>query len=86
LLPPDVDREFVKQGMRQRGVALAGGVFETPLHRQPIFDAYPGAFPVADDICARHICLPLYPGLSNDQAQHVVAALAATLADPAVRR
>jgi dTDP-4-amino-4,6-dideoxygalactose transaminase len=86
LLPPDVDREFVKQGMRQRGVALAGGVFETPLHRQPIFDGYPGAFPVADDICARHICLPLYPGLSHDQAQHVVTALAAALADPAVRR
>ena len=36
-------------------------------------------FPKAEYISRRHICLPVYPGLSRDQLEHVVSSLAATL-------
>jgi len=30
---------------------------------------------MADDICARHICLPLYYGMTGDEAGQVIEAL-----------
>lgn len=81
LLPLGVDRERVKAGMRARGVGLSGGVYDTPLHRQPVFKGMGGEFPVADDICGRHICVPLYFGMKEEEAQYVVDALRSTLAE-----
>jgi dTDP-4-amino-4,6-dideoxygalactose transaminase len=39
-----------------------------------------GAYPVADDLCARHLCLPIYSGMSADEAAHAVGALSAAFA------
>ena len=36
-------------------------------------------FPGAEAIRKRHICLPVYPGLSEEQTHHVVTSLAETL-------
>jgi len=75
LLPNGVDQDRVKADMKARGIGLSGGVYETPLHRQPAFQEFQGEFPVADDICRRHICLPLYYGMTEEEAQHVVEVL-----------
>jgi len=32
-------------------------------------------FPGADYVCNRHICLPLYPGLTDDEVNYVAASL-----------
>ena len=61
--------------MKARGVGLSGGVYDTPLHRQPVFSEVKGRFPVADDICGRHICLPIYFGMTDEEAWYVVEAL-----------
>jgi dTDP-4-amino-4,6-dideoxygalactose transaminase len=62
------------------GVSLSGEVYDTPLHRQPVFSGLPGGpFPGADDICARHVCLPLYPGMKAEEISQVVDALAQVL-------
>ena len=76
LLPKDKPREQIKAVMKEHGVSLSGGVYETPLHRQPVFEAMAtGPFPVADDICARHICLPLYYGMTHEEASQVIDTL-----------
>jgi dTDP-4-amino-4,6-dideoxygalactose transaminase len=76
LLPHGVDRERLKKVLKEQGVSLGGGVYDTPLHRQPVFsNLAKGQFPVADDIAVRHICLPLYYGMNEEAAWYVVNAL-----------
>ncbi len=84
LLPPGMSRERVKAAMKARGVSLPGGVYEMPLHRQPIFADIADQFPVADDICSRHICLPIYFGLTEEEAQYAIESLRLTLLEKGV--
>jgi dTDP-4-amino-4,6-dideoxygalactose transaminase len=80
LLDPDVDRSQVKRMMAEAGVSLSGEVYATPLHKQPVLAPWAdGSFPVADDICARHICLPLHSDMTEDEVDYVTAALEAVL-------
>jgi perosamine synthetase len=73
------DRKELKAQLRERfGVSLSGEVYEDPLHKQPVFEQYArGPLPVAEDLCARHICLPIYSGMEEDEARQVIEALAA---------
>ena len=82
LLERGVDRPALKRALKERfQVSLSGEVYDTPCHRQPVFrDWAAGEFPVADDLCSRHICLPIYPGMTDDEIDHVVMALHDTLA------
>ncbi len=75
------DRKALKAQLRERfGVSLSGEVYEEPLHMQPVFEPYAsGPLPVAEDLCARHICLPIYSGMEEDEARQVIEALAAVL-------
>jgi perosamine synthetase len=75
------DRAALKKQLRERyGVSLAGEVYEAPLHRQPVFAPWADrALPVAEDLCARHVCLPVFSGMEDEDARRVVAALAAVL-------
>ncbi|MFL6163666.1 MAG: DegT/DnrJ/EryC1/StrS family aminotransferase [Jatrophihabitantaceae bacterium] len=81
LLDDGIDRAALKQELRQRfGVSLAGEVYETPLHLQPVFaQLATGPLPVAEAVCARQICLPIHSDMTDAEADQVVAALAATL-------
>ena len=75
LLAAGTDREAIKALMKQRGIILGRGVYEMPLHRQPVFATLAGdAFPLADDFCDRHICLPLWRFIADEQVQRVVQA------------
>jgi len=72
---PEVLREYLKE---KYGVSLAGYVYEVPLHRQSVFRAYIDdldGYPVADDLCTRHIALPVYPQMTDDEAQYVAQSL-----------
>lgn len=72
-------RQELKRRLRECfGVSLSGEVYEEPLHKQPALAPYAsGPLPVAEDLCARHICLPLYSGMEEDEARQVIEALAA---------
>lgn len=74
---PFADRAaFKKQFKEKTGVSLTGEVYELPLHRQPVFQPWAkGSLPVAEDLCARHICLPLFPGMTEAEAKHVITSL-----------
>jgi dTDP-4-amino-4,6-dideoxygalactose transaminase len=71
------DRKELKTLLRERyNVSLAGEVYEEPLHKQPVFAGYvQSALPVSEDLCARHICLPVFSGMSETEAVHVISAL-----------
>ena len=71
------DRRELKTLLKDRyGVSLAGEVYEEPLHKQPVFEKYrSGPLPVAEDYCARHICLPIFSGMEEGDARQVLGAL-----------
>jgi dTDP-4-amino-4,6-dideoxygalactose transaminase len=81
LLEPGVDRAALKQRLRTEfDVALSGEVYDTPLHLQPVFADIPhGPLPVAEDVCARHVCLPIHSDMSDSEVDHVLASLAAVV-------
>lgn len=75
------DRKELKSQLREKfRVSLAGEVYEEPLHKQPVFAKYARApLPVSEDLCARHICLPIFSGMTEDDANQVIHALAETV-------
>src|SRR5262245_49852518 len=81
LLEPGVDRPALKRELKERfQVSLSGEVYDTPCHRQPVFKEWSaGEFPVADDVCSRHVCLPVYPYMTDDEIDRVVTAVSQTL-------
>jgi perosamine synthetase len=72
-----VEPDVLKAELRAlHHVSLGGYVYEVPLHQQPAFrDLADGALPVAEDLCRRHICPPIYPSLTDEQIDHVIAAI-----------
>jgi len=81
LLDDGIERVEVKEQLRLRhGVTLSGEVYAVPLHRQPVFATYDrAAFPVAEDVCRRQVCLPVHSDMTEAEASHVVGALHAVL-------
>jgi dTDP-4-amino-4,6-dideoxygalactose transaminase len=88
-LKEGVDRDYVKSGMKNEfGVELTGEVYADPCHSQPVFKKYPemmlnkegDKFPGAEYVCNRHICLPLYPGLAEEEVSYVVESLKSVVA------
>jgi dTDP-4-amino-4,6-dideoxygalactose transaminase len=72
-ITPDALKARLKQ---EYNITLGGTVYDLPLHEQPAFRAYAqGALPVAEDLCRRHICPPIYPDLSDEQVAYVGQAL-----------
>jgi perosamine synthetase len=81
LLDPGIDRAALKVDLKERaGVSLSGEVYALPLHRQPVFaELAAGPFPIADDVCARHVCLPVHSDMTDDEADYVIERLAVAL-------
>jgi perosamine synthetase len=78
----DADRPALKKLMREEyEVGLSGEVYDTPLHKQPVFAPWSAglSLPGAEDICARHICLPISATMSEDDARYVVDSLEVSL-------
>ena len=74
-----IPRPELQAALHPKQIQLPNGVYYTPLHRQPIvrkISGIQGEFPVADNFCDRHVCLPCYPELSTDQLNYVLQSLA----------
>ena len=80
-LPDGIDRTLFKQHLRaEYDIGLSGEVYDTPLHHQPIFSQLDDrALPGSEWLCARHVCLPLYPALSEADVDYVVESVASAL-------
>ena len=80
LLEEGIDRVAIKKELKEEyGVSLSGEVYELPCHLQPIFkDLYgfkEGEFPIAEDVCKRQICLPVFATMTEEQARYVTDSL-----------
>jgi dTDP-4-amino-4,6-dideoxygalactose transaminase len=82
LLDAGIDRDRFKKALREEhGVGMSGEVYATPLHHQPVFADLPhGPLPVAEDVCARHVCLPVHNDMTDDEADLVISSIASVLA------
>ena len=69
------------RGLAQRGVQ-ARGYYRTPLHRQPALAPYAPntSLPAVDELARTNLALPMSAALKREEAQEVVAALAAVSA------
>ena len=77
VLNNDLNRDSIKQKMKNVGVSLSGEVYEVPLHKQPVFKEYSRntSFPNSAHVCSQHICLPLYYGMTVSEVKYVVKSL-----------
>ena len=66
-----------KNDCKKEGLSLPGGVYDQPIHLQPVFDGNykKGSFPKAEEVCERHICLPIYPNLSDEEVNQTIEIL-----------
>ena len=79
-LENNIDRSVFKKQFRDKyDIGLSGEVYELPCHLQPIFkeinSSQDGGYPVAEDLCKRQICLPIFPTMSENEANYVVNSL-----------
>jgi len=78
MLRPDIDRVRLKAHLKEQfGVIISGEIYDPLCCAQPAlhgrFDL--NDFPVAVDFSSRHICLPIFPGITQQQLDHVASAL-----------
>lgn len=69
-------RESLRAHLLGSGVQAAKGVYEVPLHRQPVLGLGLGQeFPSADRFAASHLCLPMWKGLTEADVDRVIEAV-----------
>jgi len=80
-LPATVDRDALKDELRERhGVSLSGEVYARALHQEPVFaDVDHVPLPVAEEICADHVCLPVHSDMTEAEATRVIEAFRAVV-------
>ena len=78
-LEKGIDRETLKEKLRAKGVRCSGEVYWPPLHLQPIYKqllgVHEGDFPLAEAICKRMVCLPLYAQMTMEDMRYVIEKL-----------
>ena len=83
-LPEHIKRSNLKSLLLDKfNIELPGEVYSHPCHSQPVFSKYPeklandnkDKFPVTNYVCQQHICLPLYPGLKNEEVDYIVSSM-----------
>jgi dTDP-4-amino-4,6-dideoxygalactose transaminase len=71
------DRDGARATLAEQGIET-GVHYPVPLHRQPaLADLGDGDFPAAEVLAAEVLSLPVFPELTDEQRDSVVAALAA---------
>lgn len=70
-------RDALREHLAERGVGT-DLIYPVPLHRQACFAGLgqeAGSLPVAEAVCATCVSLPIFPELTDDQVDHVVASI-----------
>jgi len=70
------EKAAIARELRSEGVCLSRGVYEVPLHRQPVFlDCVRSrdTFPIAEVFASLHICLPIWRTMSLGVGQAIAA-------------
>jgi dTDP-4-amino-4,6-dideoxygalactose transaminase len=76
-----VDRDTLQAKLSEMGVQT-GIHYPIPCHLQPAYQHLgysEGDFPMAEMLSRQILSLPMYPGLRNEQINHVVASIKSLL-------
>ena len=81
VLGEGIDRGRFKAMMREEfGVGMSGEVYATPLHVEPVFKGIADRpLPVAEDLCARHVCLPVHSDMTIAEVDQVIEGITSTV-------
>ena len=76
------DRVVIHKAMEANDIQPSGYIYELPLHRQPIFsESNDLSLPKTEYYCAHHLCLPIFYGMTDEQAYYVSSTLKKILAE-----
>ena len=66
-------RDAVKRQLFENDVLTGGGVYEVPIHKQPIFRPLfrRKKFSIAENFCSRHLCLPIWPNIKKQEIDYI---------------
>jgi len=81
-LPSSRCRDWLKQSLQEQGVSTII-YYPIPIHRQPAYadqQLAPGSLPVTEQLCSEVLSLPIFPELSLEQQDQVIAVLRTLLA------
>jgi dTDP-4-amino-4,6-dideoxygalactose transaminase len=82
-LDPRLSRDDFKRRLAEKGVICGGEVYWPPLHLQPVYQELLGTkkgdFPVAEDVCSRMVCLPMFSQMTPDEAEYVIEKISEVL-------
>ncbi len=76
-LPEACCRDWLKQQLQNAGVSTII-YYPIPIHRQPAYAELgygPGSLPITERLCSEVLSLPIFPELSAEQQQQVIAVL-----------
>jgi perosamine synthetase len=72
-----MDRDLIKHQMQSDWQIHIDWSYYPPLHLMPVFKRLygtrPSSLPIAEDLLARIVCLPVHPGISDEDAECVAA-------------
>jgi len=75
-LDAGLNRDEFKRKLAEKGVICGGEVYWPPLHLQPVyqelFGTEEGDFPVAEVVCRRMVCLPMFSQMTLDEVEYVI--------------
>jgi len=84
-LEPEINRDKLKQDLREKGVQCGGEVYWPPLHLQPVYQKLLGTkegdYPASEDACRRMLCLPMHSWMTIEDAEYVIEMLNASLSE-----
>jgi len=84
-LDREISRDEFKHNLGEKGVKCGGEVYWPPLHLQPIYQKLLGVkggdFPVAEEVCERMVCLPMYAQMTLEDARYVIENINETLSE-----
>lgn len=73
---PNHDRSVIHKALQEKEIQPSGYVYELPLHKQPIFPwAHTLSLPKTEFLCAHHMCLPIFYGMTDEQVRYVAKTL-----------
>ena len=85
-LPEACCRDWLKQQLQEAGVSTII-YYPIPIHRQPAYAALgygPGSLPITERLCTEVLSLPIFPELTDEQQQRVIAVLHSVVGEPAL--
>jgi len=81
------DRAVVHKALEASDIQPSGYIYELPLHKQPVFPAEISlSLPKTEFVCAHHLCLPIFYGMTDEQSRYVASTLKKILAEKESKR